>query len=380
MPRPTIELSMIVRDGGASLARCLRSVRPFVDRIVIGDTGSTDDSRSTAASFGAEVVSIPWREDFAAARNEVLALARCDWVLVLDADEMLDPNQAASLLPALLQNEDVHAYTLNRRDYVDRLYFERLTYTVQPNLGELPEARPYPAYTQSVHTRLFRRTPQVYFRDCVHEQITDCIDLLGLHRTSAPLTIHHFGAVETPAEVREAKIALYHRLVANKTATDPNNFEARLQLGIAELFQMNRPEDALLHLRRATALRPKDSRGPLYAGICLLRLGRLVEAQRSLLQAFALGEDSLALHDALGDTFLRSGEYSHALTAYQRAYASSNRSPLADAKIGAAEVQLGYAGRGLERIRVASERAPASSAIKQLLEVSKLASLEQAVA
>ncbi len=371
---------MIVRNGGASLARCLRSVRPLVDRIVIGDTGSTDDSLSIAASFGAEVLSIPWRDDFAAARNDILALARCDWVMVLDADEILDPKEAASLLPELLQNQDVHAYTLNRRDYVDRLYFERLTYTVLPNLGELPEARPYPAYTQSVHTRLFRRNPQVCFRDYVHEQITDCIDRLGLHRTSAPLTIHHFGPVETPAAAGEAKVDLYHRLVSRKIATDPNNFEARLQLGIGKLFQMNRPEDALPHLRRAAALRPKDSRGPLYAGICLLRLGRLVEAQRNLLQAFALGEDSLALHDALGDTFLLSGEYAHALTAYQRAYVSSNRSPLAGAKIGAAEVQLGYAARGLERIRAASERAPELFAIKQLWEASKLASPEQAVA
>jgi tetratricopeptide (TPR) repeat protein len=293
---------------------------------------------------------------------------------------MLDPNEAASLLPELVQQEDVHAYTLERREYVDRLYFERLTYTVQPNLGELPEARPYPAYTQSVHTRLFRRNPQVYFRDCVHEQITDRIDLLGLHRISAPLTIHHFGPVECPAAAREAKIALYNRLVAKKVAAEPNNFEAWLQFGIAELFQMNRPEAALPHLRRAAALRLKDSRGPLYAGICLLRLGRLAEARRSLLHAFTLGEDSLALHDALGDTFLRSGEYDHALTAYQRAYVSSNRSPLAEAKIGAAEVQLEYANRGLERIRAASERAPASSAIQQLLEASELASPEQAIA
>jgi hypothetical protein len=382
MPRPTIELSMIVRDGGASLGRCLRSARPLVDRIVIGDTGSTDGSLSIAASFGAEVVSIPWRDDFAAARNEVLALAQCDWVLVLDADEMLDPNQASVLLPELVQKEDVHAYTVSRRDYVDRLCFERLTYTVEPNLGELPESRPYPAYTRSVHTRLFRRNPQVYFCDCVHEQITDRIDRLGLYRTTAPLTIHHFGPVETTAAVKEAKVALYHRLGLNKIASEPNSFEAQLQVGIAELLQMSRPGNALPHLRRAAALRPKDGRGPLYMGICLLRLDRLAEARRNLLQAFALGEDSVALHDALGDIFLRAGEYRHALTAYQRASLCSNRSPLAEAKIGATEVQLGDTRRGLDRLRAASERDPASSAIRQLLRASELvpASSQQAIA
>jgi tetratricopeptide (TPR) repeat protein len=375
MSPPTIELSMIIRNGGATLARCLRSARPLVDRIVIGDTGSTDNTRAIADSFGAEVVSIPWQDDFAAARNRVLAMARCEWVLVLDADEMLDPVEASSLLPGLLRDESVHAYTLNRLDYVDRLHVNRLASAVEPNSGDLPEARTYPGYVRSVHTRLFRRNPQVQFRERVHEQITDSIDRLGLVRTSAPLTIHHFGTVESTAAVKEAKINLYHRLGLEKIAAEPNNFEAQLQLGIAELFQMNRPGDALPFLRRASALRPKDGRGPLYAGICLLRLSRIAEARQSLLQAFTLGEDSPALHDALGDTLLCTGEHRHALTAYQRAYLASNRSPLAEAKIGVAEAHLKDAergpGSGLERIRGAIRRDPDSFAIRQLLQVAK---------
>ena len=262
---------MIVRNGGATLVRCLRSARPLVDRIVIGDAGSTDDTRAIAESFGAEVVSIPWRDDFAAARNQVLAMARCDWVLVLDADEMLDPVEAASLLPGLLRDERVHAYTLTRCDYVERLHMDRIASAVEPNPGGLPEARQYPAYVRSVHTRLFRSNPQVRFRECVHEQITDSIDRLGLFRKSASLTIHHFGAVESTADAREEKIKLYHRLGLEKVAAEPENFEAQLQLGIAELFQMNRPEEALPFLRHASALRPKDGRGPLYAGIGFLR-------------------------------------------------------------------------------------------------------------
>jgi len=373
MSRPTIELSMIVRNGGASLARCLRSARPRVDRIILGDTGSTDDSVSVATSFGAEVVSIPWSDDFAAARNAVLAHARCDWVLVLDADEMLDPSEAASLLPRLAGDESVHAYTLPRHDYVDRLHRDQLTHTAFLNDGELPETRPYPAYVRSFHTRLFRRNPEVYFRECVHEQITDRIDLLGLYRTTASLAIHHFGQVENPAASKEEKIVLYHRLGLSKLAANPNNFEAQLQLGIAELFQMNHPKEALPYLRRAAHLRPNDGRGPLYTGICLLRLDRLSEARQGLLKAFSLGEDTAALHDALGDVLLRSGEYSHALVAYQRAYMSSNLSPIVDAKIGATEVQLGHVDRGLDRIRRAIERDPASSALKQLLAASELA-------
>ena len=348
MPHPAVELSMIVRNGGASLARCLRSARPLVDRIVIGDTGSTDDSRAIAENFGAEVISIQWQDDFAAARNQVLAMARCEWVLVLDADEMLNPVEAASLLPGLLRDNGVHAYTLTRRDYVDRPHLHQVACAVEPNPGDLPEARKYPGYVRSVHTRLFRRHPEVYFRERVHEQVTSTIDCLGLLRTNAPLTIHHFGPAETTADAAEEKVRLYHRLGLEKIASAPESFEAQLQLGIAELLQRNSPEKALPFLQRASDLRPNDSRGPLYAGICLLRLDRIAEARQSLLRAFALGEDSPALHDALGDALLCAGEHEHALTAYQRAYLASHGSPLAATKIGLAALHLQEAKRGEE--------------------------------
>ncbi|MBB5058603.1 tetratricopeptide (TPR) repeat protein [Granulicella aggregans] len=355
MSHPTIELSMIVRDGGASLARCLRSARSLVDRIVIGDTGSTDDTRSIAESFGAEVIAIPWQDDFAAARNQVLDGARCDWVLVLDADEMLDP-EAASVLPGLVRDNSVHAYTLPRRDYVARLHLDQIAWSVEPNTGDLPEARRYPGYVSSVHTRLFRRHPDVYFRERVHEQVTSSIDRLGLLRTNAPLTIHHFGPVETSVAAAEAKTRFYHRLGLEKIAHEPESFEAQLQLGITELLQRNHLEEALPHLQRASALRPRDGRGPLYTGICLLRLDHIAEARQSLLRAFALGEDSPALHDALGDTLLRAGEHDHALIAYQRAYLASNRSPLAAAKIDRAAAHLKDAIAGSARNFDASAR------------------------
>src|SRR5579872_6940376 len=95
---PTLELQMIVKNGvAAGLARCLSSVAPFVDRIVIGDTGSTDATADVARQFGAELLTLPWEDDFARARNRLLDQSRCDWILILDADESLDPAGARTL-------------------------------------------------------------------------------------------------------------------------------------------------------------------------------------------------------------------------------------------------------------------------------------------
>jgi glycosyltransferase involved in cell wall biosynthesis len=88
-PKPGIAAALIVRDEARSIARCLDSLRPHVDRLVVLDTGSTDGTQAIAAAGGAEVHERPWPDDFSVARNQVLELANADWNLVLDADEWI---------------------------------------------------------------------------------------------------------------------------------------------------------------------------------------------------------------------------------------------------------------------------------------------------
>jgi tetratricopeptide (TPR) repeat protein len=86
---------MIVKDEQAVLARCLRSVLPFIDAWIIVDTGSTDTTIDIAcnelAALPGGVVERSW-SDFGANRTESLRLARatgCDYTLVIDADDIL---------------------------------------------------------------------------------------------------------------------------------------------------------------------------------------------------------------------------------------------------------------------------------------------------
>ena len=85
----TIALTMIVKNEARSLARCLDSVAPWVDKMIVLDTGSNDDTIAIARAHGAEVYERRWTNDFAAARNAALARSDADWNLVLDADEWL---------------------------------------------------------------------------------------------------------------------------------------------------------------------------------------------------------------------------------------------------------------------------------------------------
>lgn len=86
--RPLLVAALIVRDEEAMLPDCLDSLAPLVDRIVVGDTGSTDRTVAIAEQHGAQVVTVAWRDDFAAARSEVLGHCGDAWyVLQVDADE-----------------------------------------------------------------------------------------------------------------------------------------------------------------------------------------------------------------------------------------------------------------------------------------------------
>ncbi len=86
-----LSLAMIVKNEAKVLERCLRSVKPFVDEMIVVDTGSTDDTRDIADRLGAKVESFSWVDDFSAARNFSVERTSGDWILVLDADEVVTP-------------------------------------------------------------------------------------------------------------------------------------------------------------------------------------------------------------------------------------------------------------------------------------------------
>ncbi|MGV3523715.1 MAG: glycosyltransferase [Candidatus Sericytochromatia bacterium] len=84
-----LSVCLIVRDEMRCLERCLSSIQHVAHEVIVVDTGSSDGSAELAAAWGAQVFSHPWTGDFSTARNQALAAASGDWVLMIDADEIL---------------------------------------------------------------------------------------------------------------------------------------------------------------------------------------------------------------------------------------------------------------------------------------------------
>ena len=85
-----ISVCMIVKNEESVLARCLDCVCQFADEIVIVDTGSTDKTKDIANKYTDKVFDFLWCDDFSKARNFAFSLATCDYIMWLDADDVIE--------------------------------------------------------------------------------------------------------------------------------------------------------------------------------------------------------------------------------------------------------------------------------------------------
>ena len=85
----TISLCMIVKNEEDVIGRCLASVQGIVDEIVIVDTGSNDRTKEIVKKYRAKLYDFVWIDDFAAARNYAFSKATQNYILWLDADDVI---------------------------------------------------------------------------------------------------------------------------------------------------------------------------------------------------------------------------------------------------------------------------------------------------
>ncbi|HAJ60440.1 MAG TPA: hypothetical protein DCP31_15205, partial [Cyanobacteria bacterium UBA8543] len=159
-----------VKNERHNLPRCLASIKPYVDEMIVVDTGSEDDTPEIAAKHGAKVRYFQWCDDFAAARNYAISQASGDWILMPDADEELVVNLEDFLAPINSQPE-VIAYKIA--------------------LTEANDTSRTPAYL----IRLLRNLPDLKYTGRFHEQLRYQNQYLSSHQIGylESAKILHYG-------------------------------------------------------------------------------------------------------------------------------------------------------------------------------------------
>ncbi|MCR9185117.1 MAG: glycosyltransferase [Halieaceae bacterium] len=208
-----LSLCMIVKDEAFFLHDCLAAAAPHVDDLVVVDTGSTDDSKGIAAEFTDRVFDYTWHDDYAAARNYSLEQARCDWILVLDADELVTPDDFAALR-RLTESTTQDGFFLQQRNYNN----DQSAFGWQP-AQDLTLSRGFTGFTVNPILRLFRNQPDIRYAGSIHETVDAAIaeDRQGTLDTP----IHHYIDAN-PARPRSARSLRYLELMERELAAAPS--------------------------------------------------------------------------------------------------------------------------------------------------------------
>ncbi len=177
-----ISLCMIVKNEADMLPRFLEAARGAWDELCVVDTGSSDETVPIVRSVGARVQNVPWTDDFSAARNASLRMATGDFILVLDADELVSPALVSEIREVTADPAVGAATVVMRNAMAD-------------------------GHSRDAHlVRLFRSDPSVCYEFPIHEDLTRS---LAAHLQATGLTlvhlrghVDHLGYVRAHAEVR----------------------------------------------------------------------------------------------------------------------------------------------------------------------------------
>ena len=111
-----IPLSVVIltKNESGRIRECLQSVR-WADEVLVVDGGSTDRTVGICQAFGARVIAHVFDGSFATDRNLGLEQARGDWVLQIDADDVVTPNFHTALKATLSSRPTHAAFAFRRR-------------------------------------------------------------------------------------------------------------------------------------------------------------------------------------------------------------------------------------------------------------------------
>lgn len=100
-----------------NIERCLRSIGDIADEIIVVDGESTDDTVNIARKLGARVISTTNKAMFHTNKQMAMDEATCDWVLQLDADEVVDDELKKEIRMLKQKSSNMAAYFIRRKNF-----------------------------------------------------------------------------------------------------------------------------------------------------------------------------------------------------------------------------------------------------------------------
>jgi len=255
--------------------------------------------------MGAKIFSYTWNDDFSAARNHAVGQATGEWIFVMDADELLSPEDHSAFRALVAEARNPRGYGFVTRNYVtatDVRGWHANDHSTAEERGS--------GWVPSTKVRLFPRDARILFTNPVHEVVEPALASLGIPVVSCTIPIHHYGRLDE-ANVRkkgERYAALGRKRLEEGRPDDcrslldlasqeqelghheraidlwvrhidrfPEDASAYLGLGVS-LSAIGSHEGALGPLKKAMELDPGLREAPVKYALSLLNVGRANEA------------------------------------------------------------------------------------------------------
>jgi tetratricopeptide (TPR) repeat protein len=367
---------MIVKNEAVALPECLRSAAPYVDEIVVLDTGSTDETVAIAQSFqagiggecrSAQVHHYSWNDDFAAARNASLQYAQGEWILVLDADEVLLADSVPQLYAAM-QRPEALVINLLRHEVGAKQAPYSLISRLFRNRSDISFSRPYHELIDDSVLAILQQEPAWVVTDLpevaiVHtgyqsqaiaqRQKGDRAQrmmerYLATHPTDAYICNKLGGLYLDAGEVVRAK-KLLERGLRSHNVEAPVLYELHYHLGSLYSQQQNFAQ-ATRHFQTAIAqpILPTIKVGAyLHWGNVALEQGNAIAAAELYTTVLRIAPDLAVAHYNLGLSLKGQGDLRGAIACYQAAIARDPDYADAYQNLGVALLKLGQVADSL---------------------------------
>ncbi len=293
-----ISVCMIVRDEEEVLARCLQSIKGFADEIIIADTGSVDKTVKIASEFTDKIYSFPWVDDFAAARNFAFSKGSGDYLMWMDADDVL-PEESFKKKEELLSFLEKEGPDLLRCPY---------------EMGVCDCA------TRFYRERLIKRSAEFSWVGRVHE----CIVPRGKIE-DFPLPIVHLGSKKDRSH---RNLRIYQKWAAEEPLSPRDLFYYGRELyyhklyteGAAILSKMIAGEGWYVNKIEACRI----------LGLCYAAHGERDKALRSYFLSFCFGEPRAVILCEIGKIFREESRFRQAVYWYELALQAKDHSAEGD--------------------------------------------------
>jgi glycosyltransferase involved in cell wall biosynthesis len=292
----TISLCMIVKNEAKVLERCLRSVEGIPEEIIIVDTGSEDSTKEIAENFTSRVFDFNWVDDFSVARNYSFDQATMDYILWLDADDILVPEDRT----AFLELKKILAPTV---DAVSALY-----HTAFDGAGNVLQS--------TRRLRMVRRQKNFKWVGVVHE---DLVTEGPYYYYDSDIAITHQKPFDEPGSPRR-NLQIYEKY-----------FEEGRQMSLADLFHYAREcdknqeyEKAIVYYRQFLERKDVDDPDLILDTLhklatCYYKTGDLEKEWECTLKSLEVDVPRPEFSCRFGERFLKRNQFRQAIFWYELA-------------------------------------------------------------